>query len=512
MCIKRSLAVLLPVLSLAATTFDMRLSDAVMNGDKAAVRSLMQQKADVNGAQPDGTTALHWAVNRDDLETADLLIRAGAKVTAATRYGVTPLYFACVNGNAAMIERLLKAGADANSANPGGETALMTASRTGKMEAVQVLLDHGAQVNVTEKVRSQTALMWAVLENHPAVVRLLLANGADINARTAVSVPEGEVQFLRPNQASGAGITRQRALPSPSGMMTPLLYAAREGNIEMAKLLLAAGANIDRVSANGTSPINIAVLNNHIELAKYLIEKGADPNLADYYGRTPLLAAVEIRNLDHPLIYYADPKPDAGDPVDLIRALLDHGADVNHRCPRKTPIRGWLQSDWSWVSSNGETAFLRAALSGDATVMRLLLEKGADPNIPTDEGTTALMTAAGINWIPVQTYTRSDAEYLEVAKLCLDHGADINAIDIEGFTAMHGAANRGFDAMVKLLAEHGAHLDVKDKEGRTPLTFAHGVFLAGAPPQAKPSTIALLHELMGDKATGETASASAGKH
>jgi ankyrin repeat protein len=500
---------LLSVSGFAATNGDPRLPDAAMNGDKAAVRSLLGQKVPANSSQPDGTTALHWAVNHNDLETADLLIRAGAKVTTATRYGVTPLYFACVNGSAAMIEKLLRAGADANSANPGGETPLMTASRTGKVDAVQVLLDHGAVVNATEKLRGQTALMWAVLEDHQAVVKLLLAHGADINARTEVSVPEGLATIPGPNQASGAGVARQRAKPSATGEMTPLLYAAREGNIAMARLLLEAKANINQPSANGTTSVTIAVINNHIELAMYLLEKGADPNIADSYGRTPLIAAVEMRNLDHPRTY-PDPKPDGGDPLVLIKALLAHGADVNHRS-QKTPVRGFLQSDMSWVSSNGQTPFLRAALSGDITVMRLLLENGADPNIPTDEGTTPLMTAAGINWVTMQTNSRSDGEYLEAAQLCLDHGADVNAVNAEGFTAMHGAANRGFDAMVKLLAEHGARLDIKDKVGRTPLTFAQGVFLAGYPPQAKPSTIALLHQLAGDKVTGETAVASAGK-
>jgi ankyrin repeat protein len=236
------------------------------------------------------------------------------------------------------------------------------------------------------------------------------------------------------------------------------------------------------------------MINNHIELAMFLLEKGANPNTADdFYKRTPLFAAVEMRNLD----FARDsprPAPDAGDPLDLIKALLARGADPNSRT-NTTPVRGFMQASGNWVSFDGQTPFLRAALAGDITTMRLLLEYGADPNITTNLGTTALMAAAGINWVVSQTFTRSDAEYLEAARLCIEHGADVNAANSQGFTAMHGAANRGFDAMVRLLAENGAMLDVKDSQGRTPMTFAEGVFLALQPPLRKPSTIALLQEL-----------------
>jgi hypothetical protein len=204
---------------------DARLVDAVMRADREAVRSLLQQKIDINAAQADGTTALHWAVRKNDLETAQLLIRAGAKVDASTRYGVTPLYFAAENGNAAIIDALLKAGVDANSANPGGETALMTAARTGKMDAVKLLLDRGAKVNIKESTRGQTALMWAVLENHADVVKLLLANGADINGQTDIVIPDGITDTPQATSgdigAHGPGIYRSRAVPSPSGAMTP---------------------------------------------------------------------------------------------------------------------------------------------------------------------------------------------------------------------------------------------------------------------------------------------------
>ena len=479
---------------------DVRLPDAVMRADREAVRSLLQQKIDVNAAQPDGTTALHWAVRRDDMTTAELLLRAGATADASTRYGVTPMYLACVNGNAAMIGALLRAGVSPNTANPGGETALMTAARTGKADAVALLLQHGAAVNAKENVRGQTPLMWAVLENHPDIVRLLLANGADINAQTTVVVPDGTTGVPQATSgdigAHGPGIYRSRAVPSPSGAMTPLLYAARDGNLEMAHLLVEAKADVNRPSANGTGPMVVAITNNHIELAMFLLEHGADVNAADtFYKRTPLYAAIEMRNLDY-VRDTAPPLPDRRDPMELIMALVARGANPNARA-NTTPFRGFMQVSANWANFDGQTPFLRAALSGDITLMRYLLEHGADPNLGANDGATPLMAAAGINWVVAQTFSRSEKEYLEAAALCLERGADVNAVNSQGFTAMHGAANRGFDAMITLLAEHGAKLDVKDKQGRTPMTFAEGVFLAVQPPVRKPSTIALLQQLMG---------------
>jgi ankyrin repeat protein len=484
----------------AATGSDAALADAVMRADRETLRSLLRQKSDVNAAQPDGTTALHWAVRRDDLETAALLLRAGAKVGTATRYGVTPLHLACVNGNPAMIDALLGAGADPNAANPGGETALMTAARTGKVDAVQLLLDHGAAPNMKESVRGQGALMWAVLENHPAVVKLLLARGADINAQTNVSVPDGTTGVPQATSgdigAHGPGMYRSRAVPSPAGAMTPLLFAAREGHLEIARILVEAGADLERPSANGTRPLVVAITNNHMELALFLLEKGADPDAADnFYRRTPLYAAVEMRNPDYTRDT-ATPVADARDPMDVIKALLARGANPNARA-NTTPFRGFYQVSANWANFDGQTPFLRAALSGDITLMRTLLDHGADPNLGTNDGATPLMAAAGINWVVAQTFSRSDDEFLEAARLCLERGADVNAVNSQGFAAVHGAANRGFDAMIRLLAEHGATLDLKDKQGRTPMTFAEGVFLAVQPPVRKPSTIALLQQLMG---------------
>jgi ankyrin len=498
-------AALLSALTLgAAPGVDVRIADAAMHSERDMVRALIQQKVDVNSTQPDGTTALHWVVQHDDLETAQLLIRAGAKANTPTRYGVTPLYLACVTGNAAMIDALLKAGADPKSANPGGETALMTASRTGKLDAVKLLLDRGADANAKEKVRGQTALMWAVLENHPDVVKLLVARGADINAQSALVVPDGTTgtpgaQTSANIGATGPGVYRARAVPSPSGMMTGLLYAARDGNLEMTRVLVDLKADIDKPAANGTTALIDAIVNNHIELAMYLLEKGANPNAADnFYKRTPLFAAIEARNLDY-AHDTAPPVPDAKDPLDLIKALLAKGATTNTRA-NTMPVRGFMQVSANWANFDGQTPFLRAALAGDITVMRLLLEHGADPNIYTNDGATPLMAAAGVNWVVSQTFSHSDAEYLEAAKLCIEKGNDVNAVNSQGFTAVIGAANRGFDAMIKLLAEHGAKLDLKDKQGRSAMTFAEGVFLAVNPPVNRPTTIALLKQLMGDGA------------
>jgi len=469
------------------------LADAVMRADTETVRSLADDRAHINTAQPDGTTALHWAVRRDDLATAEALIKAGADVKAANRYGVTPVSLAATNGNPAMIRRLLDAGADPNTATPGGETALMTASRTGNVDAARLLLDRGAKIDAKDNVHEQTALMWAVLENHTAMVELLLARGADINAHTKATLPKGEYVPARAGGASGTGIIRQRALPTADGGMTPLLFAVRDGNAEMMRLLLARGAEISQTSGNHTTPLLIALLNGQVGIATELLERGADPNAADDYHRAALFAAIDLRNFNHDK--YGDLPTDGRDPLDLIHALLKKGADPNRRTDT-VPVHGLMQFDASWVNFDGQTPFVRAALSGDIEVMRLLLESGADPKIATTQGTTALMAASGINWIPGQTYSHSEADYVQAVNLCLERGADVNAANSLGLTSMHGAANRGWESVIEILARHGAKLDVKDIAGRTPMIFAQGIFLAVRPPEAKPKAIALLQRLM----------------
>ena len=495
---------LLAFLFLAVVPFaaasDTRLAEAARQGNRAAVRSLLQQKTDVNASLVDGTTALHWAVRSDDVETAEMLIHAGANVKAADRYGITPLSLACSNGSVIMIRKLLDAGADPNSANPQGDTVLMASARLGDTEALTALLDRGASVNAKDSPLEQTALMWAVRERHPGAVQLLLSRGAEVNARTRT----GTVPARRPPGAGGGshgvGIVRsgwpdQGFQDATPGAMTALLYAARDGALESAQMLIAAKAQVNQGEANGITPLSIAIANGNLDLAKFLLDHGADANATDFWGRTPLWEAVELRNLD--LDKSGENGIDRAAALDTIKILLDHGANVNARTKEVPPIRRWIMplGDLSWVDFTGQTPFLRAALSGDVTVMRLLLDHGADPNITTFAGTTALMAASGVNWVGGQTYTESKQSLMDALKVCLEKGADVNAANSMGITAVIGAANRGSDDIIEFLAQKGARLDVKDKDGRTPLVWAKGVFLATNSPAEKPSTIALLQKL-----------------
>jgi ankyrin repeat protein len=278
--------------------------------------------------------------------------------------------------------------------------------------------------------------------------------------------------------------------------MTALLYAARDGRADIARMLVAARVDVDQAEANGITPLHTAISNGHIELAEFLLDHDVKVNASDAYGRTALWLAVELRNLE--LDRSGENGVDRAAAFELIKRLLSLGADVNARTTDVPPTRRYIMplGDLSWVNFIGQTPFLRAALSGDVKVMRLLLNRGADPNIATVEGTTALMAAAGVNWVVAQTYTESKEALLEAAKLCVEKGADVNATNSMGLTAVHGAANRGSDDILQFLAEEGAKLDVSDKQGRTPLVWAEGVFLATNAPERKPSTIALLQKLL----------------
>jgi ankyrin repeat protein len=473
-------------LTAAASAADPRLADAARRQDRAAIQSLLSQKVDPSAAQPDGTTALHWAVRQDDLDTVDRLIQAGADVKAANRYGVTPLYLACVNGNPEIIEHLLRAGADANAAVTEGETALMTAARSGRVEAAKVLLAHGANVNAREAWRGQTALMWASAQNHPAMAKLLIDSGAEVDARSAIQQWERQV----------TAEPREKWLP-PGGL-TPLLFAARQGALECARILLDAGADINRADPDGITPLLSSIINGHYDVAVLLTQRGANPNLADKTGRTPLFSAVDF----HTMPASNRPSPRELDneltSMDVIKALLAQGADVNAQLTRQQPYRVKLDRGDDTVLAAGTTPLLRAAKAGDYEVVKMLLEKGADAKLSTRNGVNPLMVAAGVGTKEEDTTGRhkTQEDVIETIKLCLAAGLDINAADNRGETALHGAALMGYDKVAGFLIQHGAKVDARDRRGFTPLDAAlgkaGGLGFDGAAGVPHPETAAIL--------------------
>jgi len=481
------------------------VADAAMNRDRAAVRTLIERKSDVNAAQADGTTALHWAARWDDREMARLLIHAGAHADAANRDGATPLFLATENGTAGMIELLLQAGADANTPILShGETPLMLAARSGSVDAARVLLDHGAQVNAAESLRGTTALMWAAEQGHADVVRLLTGHGAEVNAQSKVLTPIGRrgLGFVNSTVVFGAS---GRAAPKARtiGGVTALLFASREGALECVRVLAAAGAKLDQTSVDGSSPLLVAVQNGSYSVAQFLLERGADPNQANDKGWTPLYLAVKNRNQE----ITAVPGPSSDGALDLIRTLLDRGAKPNVRIKSDTEVHQGMSA--LWLKEAGATPLLRAALCGDLTVVRLLLAHGADPQIPTFDHTTALMVASGVGWAEGMMREYSEGETLELVKLLLDRGADVNAANDHGITALHGAAYKAANRVVQLLVDRGAKLDAKDNGEdygfgvrtvkMTPLNWAEGVPIGMASAIYHKDTVALLTRLMNER-------------
>jgi ankyrin repeat protein len=492
---------------LPTAEIDVRLAEAAKNGDVAAVRVLIEQKADVNAPGPDGTPPLFWAIQSEELATVQLLIRAGADVNTPNRYGITPIQIAAGSGNVVIIRALLDAGADANTVDPANQTPLITAVRSGELEAVRVLLERGAKVDWVEPTYGQTALMFAVREASPAVVDLLLKKGASVRARTRTAAAPAFRPANPPGGGShGVGIVRsglpERGNRQPiPGSMTPLLYAVREGKLETVKLLMAAGADVNEVEANDISALLLAIGNDRMDVARFLIEKGADLNHSDWYGRTPLWQAVEVRNMDLDSSSYKNYVENREEILDIVQMMLERGAKPNARTKEVPPWRRTMLplGSLEWVDFTGMTPFIYAARSADLPVMRLLLKHGADPNITPFAGTTALMAAAGVNWVVKQTYSESNDDFLKAVEFLYELGQDVNAVNSMGLRAIHGAANRGSDDIIKFLLSKGARLDVKDSEGRTPMDWAEGVFLATHPPEPKPSTIALLKELAAKK-------------
>jgi ankyrin repeat protein len=478
-----------------------------MNHDVATIRMLLD-----NGVDPDQpgqfeTPAIHWLVRYNDVDTVRLLLDKGSDPNISSRYGVTPLTLAIAAGNTDMVEVLLQAGADPNTNEYSGEPVLLSAAAVGVPGSVMALVKHGAVVDARDPAFGQTALMFAAREGHAAIVDYLLRQGADPNAETLVL---GEERWVPPNSQRGFGwgigiirggtpADRGRRDPIP-GKLTPLLYAARGDHTEAASLLLDAGADINQADANGIYPLLMAISNNKMETAHLLIERGSQINVSDWYGRSPLWEAVNVRNL------YLDSETftnyvDRGPVLELIKVLLEKGADVNARTAETPPFRNHFLGVGSleWVDFTGQTPFLSAALSGDVTVMKLLLDNGADPHIHTYQGTSPLMAAAGVNWVVSQTYTESPEQLLEAVRICYELGMDINQTNSMGLTALHGAANRGSNDIIQFLVEHGAKLDALDNEGRSPLTWAKGVFLATHPAEEKPESMALISRLQEEK-------------
>jgi uncharacterized protein len=445
-------AILLTAIQVWAASSD--VADAVMRGKKDVLRTLLQQKADVNLPQIDGTTALHWAVRADDLETTDLLLRAGAKVTAANRDGATPMQLAAVNGNAAIIERLLKAGVDANAPlSSSGDTALMLAARTGKPEAVKVLLDGGAKTDARETWGDTTALMWAVAEGNHAVVRMLIDRGADVNARSKF-VPSATGRGFE-GATPVAARSNQSAEENASGSLTPLMFAARQGDLNSARMLVAAGAEINARGGDGKDSLGLAIFNGGYDVASFLIDNHANVNQADAQRFTPLFWAVDRRNMEtapnFPWIVTADPLP-------LIKKLLDAGANVNFLV-NNTPRARMRDGSPRIVFA---TALMRAAFSGDIELVRLLLAHGADTKVISKDSETALMAACGTGFIPGYSKGRTPAERLEVVKLLIDLGQDVNAADDYGITPLMVAANIGDVPIIQYLIDKGADLGAYD--------------------------------------------------
>jgi uncharacterized protein len=419
------------------------LTAAVKNVDVDLARRLVKQGASVNATEGDGATALHWASYRDSIELVDLLLGAGAKINAANDLGATPLWIAAVNGSAPMVRRLLQGGADPNLALLAGETPLMAAARSGSAEAAELLASKGARVNVSA-TRGQTALMWAVAQKHPAVVKVLLAHGADLHARSSAS---GQVMAVPPHGM----LEYNRNIPF--GNDTALMFAARVGDLESAKLLVAAGANVNDADAWGISAAAMAAHAGFRDVVALLLDKGADPNLSGA-GFTALHAAIMRRD------------------EAMVAVLLDHGADPNAPVGSWTPTRR-SSRDWNFPPELvGATPYWLAARVTQPGIMRLLAKSGAKTDVvhhveyhagetyeKRTQTTNAVMAAAGMGggapWVPIPRPER-DALALESVKVAADAGVDLNAANDDGRTALDSARALKLESVEKFLLERGA--------------------------------------------------------
>ncbi|PWT81108.1 MAG: hypothetical protein C5B57_11140 [Blastocatellia bacterium] len=521
-------AVWLAAISSAAAA-ETTLVGAAEEGDRATVMGLLAKGADPNGAGPDGTTAIMWAASNDDPDLVRALIKAGANVKLKNQFGTSALTEAAIIGSTPVIDALLKAGADPNTKNPEGETPLMTAARSGHVEAARRLLASGADINAKEDFGGQSAVMWAAAQGQAEMVKFLASEGADVNARGVVRQWERKI------------ITEPRPKDMNKGGFTPLLYAAREGCVECARHLIAAGADPDLEDPDRITPLTMALLNLHFQFAAYMIEAGADVDKWDFFGRSPLYMAADVSTLPTKGngAMAVIPSEDRVAALDVAKMLLEAGANPNLQLKRRPPYRDVPQDrGGDTILAQGATPLLRAARAGDAPLVDLLLKHGAIVNLPSKEGVTPLMAAAGVEFGTRVTRgrNRTNEGVLATMRLLLDAGADINArmvtesgsVAVDGAsqraaaaagrggrssqvpsasavphqTALHGAAERGFTAFVKFLAENGADLNAKDANGRTALDLAKGIGVPGVKqPTREPfaDTVSLLESLMAAK-------------
>ena len=526
-CILNLLAAL--CLAGAASAAEPTLLDAAESGDRAAVARLLSKGANPNAPGPDGTTAVMYAAANGDVEMVRALIKAGANVKLQNQLGTTAITEAAIVGSAPVIDALLKAGADPNTKNPEGETPLMAVARSGSVAAARLLIEARADVNAKESFGGQSALMWAAAQSQAEMVKFLAANGADVNARGVVRQWERKV------------IKEPRPKDMNKGGFSPLTYAAREGCVECARHLIAAGADPDIEDPERITPLNMALLNLHFEFAAFMIKAGADVNKWDLYGRSPVYMAADVSTL--PVkgngAVAVIPSDDQVTALDVGRMLLEAGADPNIRLKRRPPYRDVPQDrGGDTILMQGATPLLRAARAGDAPFVELLLKHKALVDLPSKEGVTPLMAAAGVEFGTRVTRgrNRTNDGVLKTMQLLLDAGANIEARSLterravvpEGAsaaaeygirlrgrpsqvpspyaiphqTALHGAAERGLNEFVKFLADHGADLQAKDANGRTPLDLAKGVGVAGvrqAQGEPFPETVKLLESLIASK-------------
>ena len=473
----------------AAAEDEQRLIVAVRQQDHQAVRRLLEARADVNARQPDGSTALHWAVYRDDVELVALLLGAKADVDAANDVGVTPLLMAASAGQGAIVERLVAAGGRPNTALPSGETALMRAARAGSAAAVKALIGAGADVDARERTRGQTALMWAAANGRAEVVKALIEAGADIRARSDAA---SAVYNMGGSRSAGTGNRETTIHQIPQGGNTPLLFAARSGDVASARLLVAAGANVNDAGADGNPALIVAVHGGHASLAAFLIDSGADVNAAPL-GYTALHAAVLRGTLRDRNLRNSDPL--AGAPI--VKKLIDAGAVVDVPFTKGTPLRRWSHDfvlHERWV---GATPFWLAARFLEVDILRVLGAAGADSNRRSSDGTTPLLAAAGLDYSrgggdgafirdrrDFSSYNPVAAEEggaiprdeerltLETVKAVVALGGDPRAVNPGGITPLHAAAALGLTPVVQALVDAGADVHARDKRGQTALDAA----------------------------------------